>query len=161
MFKSRTKSVSRNPKQELTRLQAEFDRGRSKEAIEDLRALAASRPKSASLRVKLAEWLAKAGRRDEAISELYKLQEALSLQEDVLAAISAGLRIVQIDPTFDNPLSYVAKLTVERLKEETTTTSASDGSARAESEGAQHKMLPRYRSSRISHRRSSMASRSG
>jgi len=59
----------------------------------------------------------------------------------VLAAISAGLRIVQIDPTFDNPLSYVAKLTVERLKEETMTTSASDGSARAESEGAQHKML--------------------
>ncbi|TDI42059.1 MAG: cyclic nucleotide-binding domain-containing protein [Acidobacteria bacterium] len=141
MFKSRAKSVSRNPKQELARLQAEFDRGRSKEAIEELRALAANRPKSAALRVKLAEWLAKAGRRDEAISELYKLQEALSLQGDVLAAISAGLRIVQIDPTFDNPLSYLAKLTAERLKEETTTTSASDGSTRAESDGAQHKML--------------------
>ncbi len=141
MFKSRAKSVSRNPKEELIRLQAEFDRGRSKEAIEELRALAANRPKSAALRVKLAEWLAKAGRRDEAISELYKLQEALSLQGNVLAAISAGLRIVQIDPTFDNPLSYLAKLTAERLKEETTTTSASDGSTRAESDGAQHKML--------------------
>ena len=64
MFKSRTKSVSRNPKQELARLQAEYDRGRTKEAIEELRAVAADRPKSAALRVKLSEWLAKAGRRE-------------------------------------------------------------------------------------------------
>jgi hypothetical protein len=123
--------------------------------------LAASRPKSASLRVKLAEWLAKAGRRDEAVSDLYKLQEALSLQGDVLAAISAGLRIVQIDPTFDNPLSYVAKLTVERLKEETTTLQLPTDPQEQRARAHNTKCCRRYRSSRISHRRSSMASRSG
>ncbi len=138
MFKSLTKSVSRSPKQELARLQADYDRGRTKEAIDELRALAADRPKSAALRVKLAGWLAKAGRRDEAISELFKLQEALSLQGNVLAAISAGLRIVQLDPKFDNPLSYLAKVNAERMKDETTTSSES---AAAESGGEQHKSL--------------------
>jgi len=137
MFESLTKSVSRSPKQELARLQADYDRGRSKKAIEELRALAADRPKSAALRVKLADWLAKAGRRDEAISELFKLQEALSLQGNVLAAISAGLRIVQLDPKFDNPLSYVAKVNAERMKDES---SASGESAAAES-GEQHRSL--------------------
>ena len=138
MFKSLTKSVSRSPKQELARLQADYDRGRTKEAIDELRGLAADRPKSAALRVKLAGWLAKAGRRDEAISELFKLQEALSLQGNVLAAISAGLRIVQLDPKFDNPLSYLAKVNAERMKDETTTSSES---AAAESGGEQHKSL--------------------
>lgn len=118
MFKTRPKSVSRNPKQELGRLQALHQSGAVDEAIRDLTALARQNPKSAALRAKLADWLAKAGRRDEAIAELSKLQEALSAQGNVLAAISAGLRIVQLDPTFDNPLSYIAKVNADRLKEE-------------------------------------------
>ncbi|GMR24468.1 MAG: hypothetical protein BMS9Abin37_3016 [Acidobacteriota bacterium] len=117
MFKTRQKSVSRNPKQELARLQALHQSGATIEAIKDLTTLARLNPTSAALRAKLADWLAKAGRRDDAISELFKLQEALAAQGNVLAAISAGLRIVQLDPTFDNPLSYVAKVNADRLKE--------------------------------------------
>ena len=117
MFKTRQKSVSRNPKQELARLQALHQSGATVEAIKDLTTLAQQHPTSAALRAKLADWLAKAGRRDDAISELFKLQEALAAQGNVLAAISAGLRIVQLDPTFDNPLSYVAKVNADRLKE--------------------------------------------
>jgi CRP-like cAMP-binding protein len=117
MFKTRQKSVSRNPKQELARLQALHQSGATVEAIKDLSILAQQNPTSAALRAKLADWLAKAGRRDDAISELFKLQEALAAQGNVLAAISAGLRIVQLDPTFDNPLSYVAKVNADRLKE--------------------------------------------
>lgn len=119
MFKTRPKSVSHNPKQELARLQALYQSGAVDEAIRDLRALVQQNQKSAALRAKLADWLAKAGRRDDAITELFKLQEALSAQGNVLAAISAGLRIVQLDPTFDNPLSYVAKVNADRLKDET------------------------------------------
>jgi len=117
MFKTRQKSVSRNPKQELARLQALHQSGATVEAIKDLTTLAQLNPTSAALRAKLADWLAKAGRRDDAIAELFKLQEALAAQGNVLAAISAGLRIVQLDPTFDNPLSYVAKVNADRLKE--------------------------------------------
>jgi cAMP-dependent protein kinase regulator len=125
MFKTRPKSVSNDPKQELARLQALHQSGAIEQAIRDLSALAQRNPKSAALRAKLADWLAKAGRRDDAIAELFKLQEALSAQGNVLAAISAGLRIVQLDPTFDNPLSYVAKVNAERLKDESEPESAS------------------------------------
>lgn len=118
MFKTRPKTASNNPKQELARLQALHQSGAVDQAIRDLGALAQKNPKSAALRAKLADWLAKAGRRDEAIAELSKLQEALAAQGNVLAAISAGLRIVQLDPKFDNPLSYIAKVNSDRLKEE-------------------------------------------
>ena len=127
MFKSRPKAVSRNPKQELARLQIEFDRGRTDEAIKELRDLASQHIRSAALRAKLADWLGKAGRRDEAISELYNLQEALAAQGDILAAISAGLKIVQLDPKFDNPVSYLAKVNSERMREETMSTDGSEG----------------------------------
>ncbi len=130
MFKTRQKSVSHNPKAELARLQALHQSGAVDEAIKDLNALVQQNQKSAALRAKLADWLAKAGRCDEAISELFKLQEALSAQGNVLAAISAGLRIVQLDPTFDNPLSYVAKVNADRLEEE----SSSDESTEATDE---------------------------
>jgi len=131
MFKTRPKVVAKNPKQALERLQHVFDSGAHDGAIRDLAALVQAKPTSAALRAKLADWYAKAGRRDEAISELFKLQEALSAQGNLLAAISAGLRIVQLDPEFDNPLSYVAKVNAERLREETTSehpdaTAASD-----------------------------------
>lgn len=119
MFKTRPKSVSQDPQRELVRLQALHQSGAVDEAIRGLSALVQQNLKSAALRAKLADWLAKAGRRDEAISELFKLQEALAAQGNVLAAISAGLRIVQLDPTFDNPLSYVAKVNADRLKEDT------------------------------------------
>ncbi len=117
MFKIRQKPA-RNPKRELARLQRLHQSGAVDEALTELQALARRHPKSAALRAKVADWLAKAGRRDEAISELFKLQEALAAQGNVLAAISAGLRIVQLDPEFDNPLSYVAKVNADRLETE-------------------------------------------
>jgi CRP-like cAMP-binding protein len=119
MFKTRQKSVSQNPKRELARLQALHQSGSTDEAIKDLQALSQQHQSSAALRAKLADWLAKAGRLDEAIAELFRLQEALQAQGNVLAAISAGLRIVQLDPKFDNPLSYIAKVNADRLKEDT------------------------------------------
>lgn len=134
MFKTRQKTVSRNPQQELARLHALHQSGAMEKAITELKALVQQHPTSAALRAKLADWLAKAGRRDDAISELFKLQEALSAQGNVLAAISAGLRIVQLDPTFDNPLSYVAKVNADRLKEE----SGPDPAAAAEKAESGH-----------------------
>ncbi len=86
--------------------------------VSDLKTFIQERPKSRSPRVALADWLIKAGRKNEAISELYKLQELLAAQGNVLAAISAGIKIVELDPGFDNPLSYVANVNADRLIEE-------------------------------------------
>ncbi len=36
----------------------------------------------------------------------------------MLGAIAAGIKVVEVDPKFDNPLSYVAKIHVDNLKEE-------------------------------------------
>jgi CRP-like cAMP-binding protein len=80
--------------------------------------LVRAQPKSARLRVKLSEWLAEAGRREEAISTLFALQELLMASGNPLAAISAGVKIVELDPTFENPLSFVAKVNASRLREE-------------------------------------------
>ncbi|MGH9332435.1 MAG: Crp/Fnr family transcriptional regulator, partial [Vicinamibacteria bacterium] len=49
---------------------------------------------------------------------LYAHQELLMASGNVLAAISAGLKIVELDPEFENPLSFVAKVNASRLREE-------------------------------------------
>ncbi len=103
---------------DLDKIQALYQSGEAKEAISALMALVESQPKSARLRVRLAEWLAAAGRRDEAISTFFALQELLAASGNVLAAISAGVKILQLDPTFENPLSYVAKVNASRLRDE-------------------------------------------
>ena len=103
---------------DLDKIQALYQSGKTKEAISALKALVESQPKSARLRVRLGEWLAAAGRRDEAISTLFALQELLAASGSVLAAISAGVKILELDPTFENPLSYVAKVNASRLRDE-------------------------------------------
>ena len=103
---------------DLDRLQSLYQSGKRNEAIAALQALVDSQPKSARLRLRLGEWLAAAGRRDEAIAALFGLQELLAASGNVLAAISAGVKILELDPTFENPLSYVAKVNASRLREE-------------------------------------------
>jgi CRP-like cAMP-binding protein len=103
---------------DLDKLQGLYLSGKKSEAISALKALVESQPKSARLRIRLGEWLASAGRRDEAISTLFALQELLAASGNVLAAISAGVKIIELDPTFENPLSYVAKVNAGRLRDE-------------------------------------------
>ncbi|HEY7698491.1 MAG TPA: tetratricopeptide repeat protein, partial [Vicinamibacteria bacterium] len=103
---------------DLDRLQALYQSGKTNEAISALKTLVDGNPKSARLRVRLGEWLASAGRRDEAISTYFALQELLAASGNALAAISAGVKILELDPTFENPLSYVAKVNASRLRDE-------------------------------------------
>jgi len=77
---------------DLDKIQALYQAGKRNDAISGLKALVQSQPKSARLRVRLGEWLAAAGRRDEAISTLFALQELLAASGNVLAAISAGVK---------------------------------------------------------------------
>ncbi|HEY7697702.1 MAG TPA: tetratricopeptide repeat protein, partial [Vicinamibacteria bacterium] len=103
---------------DLDRAQALYQSGKTNEAISALKALVDGNPKSARLRVRLGEWLASAGRRDEAIATYFALQELLAASGNALAAISAGVKILELDPTFENPLSYVAKVNASRLRDE-------------------------------------------
>ena len=102
----------------LERVQALYRSGRVEEAISGLRSLIEAQPKSARLRVLLSEWLSQSGRTEEAIRTLFELQELLIATDNLLAAISAGLKIVELDPSFENPLSYVAKVNSDRLRAE-------------------------------------------
>jgi DNA-binding SARP family transcriptional activator len=92
--------------------------GKPDKALEVLKALASEDPRDVEIRRKLADVLVEAGNRNAAISQLVKLQEHLAAQGDLLGAISAGLRVVELDPKFDNPLAYVAKVKLESLREE-------------------------------------------
>ena len=103
---------------DLDRLRTIYQSGKRSDAISSLKVLVESQPKSARLRVRLGEWLAAAGRRDEAISTYFALQELLAASGNGLAAISAGVKILELDPTFENPLSYVAKVNASRLRDE-------------------------------------------
>jgi CRP-like cAMP-binding protein len=117
MFGIRTKTATRGGTQTLPQLEALYASGKQTQAIEGLEVLIAERPQSTQFRVRLADWLTNAGRRDEAISTLFRLQEQLSANGDLIAAISAGVKIVKLDPSFENPLSYVAKVSTDRLRE--------------------------------------------
>lgn len=103
---------------ELRRAEGLRRGGKAEKALEILRALAASDPRDIDLRRMLADVLAETGNRDAAISQLVKLQEHLAARGDLLGAISSGLRVVELDPKFENPLAYVAKVKLESLREE-------------------------------------------
>jgi CRP-like cAMP-binding protein len=107
-----------NRASELRRAESLRRAGKRDKALEIVRALAAAAPRDAELRRKLADLLAETGNKDAAISHLVKLQEHLAAQGDLLGAISSGLRVVELDPKFENPLAYVAKVKVESLREE-------------------------------------------
>jgi CRP-like cAMP-binding protein len=117
MFGTRGKPATRGGAQTLEQLETLYAKGNKTQALDRLRELVAEQPQSAKLRIRLADWLADAGQRDDAISVLYKLQESLAAKGNLLAAISTGLKIVMLDPQFENPLSYVAKVNTDRLRE--------------------------------------------
>ncbi len=103
---------------ELRRAESLRRTGKADKALEILRALASEDPRDVEIRRKLAELLVETGNRDVGITHLVKLQEYLAAQGDLLGAISAGLRVVELDPKFENPLAYVAKVKLESLREE-------------------------------------------
>jgi CRP-like cAMP-binding protein len=117
MFGIKAKTPTRGGPQTLQQLEALYASGKQLQAIDGLEVLVAEQPQSTRLRVRLSEWLVEVGRLDDGISALFKLQEQLAAKGDLLAAISAGVKIVKLDPKFENPLSYVAKVSTDRLRE--------------------------------------------
>ncbi|MGH9391268.1 MAG: cyclic nucleotide-binding domain-containing protein [Vicinamibacteria bacterium] len=107
-----------NNASELRRAEGLRRGGKADKALEILRSLASEDPRDVELRRKIADLLVETGNRDVAISQLVKLQEHLAAQGDLLGAISSGLRVVELDPKFENPLAYVAKVKLESLREE-------------------------------------------
>ena len=107
-----------NSASELRRAEGLRRSGKPEKAVEIVRTLVTADPKNVELRRKLAELLAESGNKDGAISHLVKLQEHLAAQGDLLGAISSGLKVVELDPKFENPLAYVAKVKIESLREE-------------------------------------------
>lgn len=92
--------------------------GKLEKAADALETLVANLPSDTGVRRKLADVQLEMGNRDGAISHYVKIQEQLAADGDVLGAIAAGLKVVEIDPKFDNPLAYVAKVKVDNLREE-------------------------------------------
>jgi CRP-like cAMP-binding protein/ribosomal protein L31E len=107
-----------NKSAEIRRAESLRRTGKADKAVEILRALLAEDVHDVEVWRRLADALVDSGNRDAAISHLVKLQEHLSVEGDLLGAISAGLRVVELDPKFENPLAYVAKGKVESLREE-------------------------------------------
>jgi CRP-like cAMP-binding protein len=103
---------------EIRRAESLRRTGKADKAVEVLRAVLATDARDTEVWRRLADALVDSGNRDAAISHLVKLQEHLSAEGDLLGAISAGLRVVELDPQFENPLAYVAKVKVESLREE-------------------------------------------
>ncbi len=110
--------MKNNKASELRRAETLRRAGKADKALEILRALATEDPRDVELRRKLADLLVETGNRDAGIAHLVKLQEHLAAQGDLLGAISSGLRVVELDPKFENPLAYVAKVKLESLREE-------------------------------------------
>jgi CRP-like cAMP-binding protein len=92
--------------------------GKFDKAAQTYQVIIAETPSNADVRRKLADLQLEMGNRDGAISQYVKVQEQLAAEGDVLGAITAGLKVVEIDPQFDNPLAYVAKVKVENLRDE-------------------------------------------
>ncbi len=139
MFRARPKAPPRNSKHQFEYIKNLHDSGKAEEAIAELRTFIQEQPRARAPRVTLADWLVAAGRGNEAITELYKLQELLSAQGNLLAAISTGLKIVELDPTFDDPLSYVAKVNADRLLESQAAPAEGEGEAE-ELDGKQNQL---------------------
>lgn len=107
-----------NKAAEIRRAEGLRRSAKADQAVEVLRAVLATDVRDVEVWRRLADALVEAGKPDAAISHLVKLQEHLSAEGDLLGAISAGLRVVELDPKFENPLAYVAKVKVESLREE-------------------------------------------
>jgi CRP-like cAMP-binding protein len=110
--------LKNNRVSELRRAETLRRSGKADKALEIVRALASEDPRDVEIRRKLADLLVETGNRSAGITHLVKIQEHLAAQGDLLGAISAGLRVVELDPKFENPLAYVAKVKLESLREE-------------------------------------------
>lgn len=102
----------------LDRAQQLHRAGKMDRAADAYREHISNHPRDVEARRQLAELLEELGKVDSAISEYVKLQEVLAAAGHVLGAIVAGKKVTQIDPTFNNPLSYVAKVQTDNLVEE-------------------------------------------
>jgi len=101
----------------LDRAEKQRQAGKLDRAAEAYRDHIARFPKDVDTRRELAELLEEMGNVDGAISEYVKLQEILAGAGHVLGAIVAGKKVERLDPRFDNPLSYVAKVQTDSLEE--------------------------------------------
>lgn len=105
---------------ELRQVEALRRAGKTEKASELMRRLVADEPRDAELRRRHSELLVEAGKKDAAISELVKLQELQAVDGDLLGAIASGLKVIELDPRFENPLAYVAKVKTDSLRAEQT-----------------------------------------
>lgn len=92
--------------------------GQLEKAAEAYRQYLTDVPTDLQIRRKRADILLKIGNSDGAISEYFKIQEISSEAGDILGAIAAGQKILQIDPRCTNPLSYVAYVQTETLEQQ-------------------------------------------
>jgi CRP-like cAMP-binding protein len=122
--------ISGDTRAELRTVERLRRAGKLDKAVDALQARLAEAPSETDVRRKLADLQLEMGNRDGAISEYVKIQEQLAADGDVLGAINAGLKVVEIDPKFDNPLAYVAKVKVESLREEQKARAAKPAEAR-------------------------------
>jgi CRP-like cAMP-binding protein len=90
--------------------------GRLNEAVDVYRQFLDRFPSNVDARRALAGVLAELGKIDGAISNYVKVQERLAESGDILGAIAAGLKVMEIDPRLENPLSHLAKTQTERLQ---------------------------------------------
>ena len=110
--------IAMTKSRELRRVETLRRSGQLEKAAASLRELLSKDTRDADLARKYADLLAEMGKIDSAISQYVKLQEFLAAQGDLLGAISAGLKVVELDPKFENPLAYVAKVKTQSLREE-------------------------------------------
>lgn len=91
--------------------------GKLGQAASLLNKIVARTPDDVEARSQLAEVLVEQGHPDGAISEYVKTQEHLAERGDILGAIAAGLKVLELDPDVRNPLAHVAKFKLETLRE--------------------------------------------
>lgn len=90
--------------------------GKHARAVTILQACLRTHGSSNTVRTRLASLYLETDCRDDAIVQLVRIQETLAEQGDRSGAISVGSKVVALDPKFDNPLSYVAKVNLDRLR---------------------------------------------
>lgn len=105
-----------NPKDTLEHAAKLRASGHLDQAVDVYRQFLDRFPADVDARRNFAGVLAEVGKADSAISNYVKVQEMLAAEGDLLGAIAAGLKVTEIDPRNDNPLSHLAKTQTEHLQ---------------------------------------------
>ena len=108
-------SVS-NCSQCLSTAEVHVRRGKTDRGIGELEKCLREHDSQIPVRERLASLYVDVGRRDDAIGQMVRVQEAQAESGNIDEALRIGHQIVKLDPHFDNPLSYVAKVNVDRLR---------------------------------------------